>query len=234
MKLRKGPPQKNPGAAARYGCASAYGSYMCGWVQTNLLRKGLFAMPPFDPSKCIATDFRPAEGRQQALIDAQREHQERELQKFFDKLVEVQSRLFDRSATYNNITITLGYAGFLGIWSVHHDSLHPRDSQIIIGSIGASLLLFLLWTVASSFFTSTQNIQVSKIIMRPDRTPAQKMAELSLYEKKMARRQLVYFTSWYWMFLLPLLTGFAAGIALLLLIWADIVGLGFSLSGLFE
>ncbi|MDN5788244.1 hypothetical protein [Pseudorhodobacter sp.] len=157
--------------------------------------------------------------------------EEKALNELFDRQIEIQSALFDKSATYNNIVITFGYAGFFAIWAYARDELTRWDMQLVAALLGFSLLLFVIWTVVTSFFISIANIGMSKILMK-EITASAKLAEIKLFETRNERRQLRYFISWYWIFLVCVLTGFSSGILLMVLLILDLLGLKPSICGM--
>ena len=75
------------------------------------------------------------------------ERREKEIQSI---LIDFQSTLFDKSQNYNNIVVTLGYAGFFAIWNYVNDLLVEFDKALIALCLGVSLLVFILWTLLQS------------------------------------------------------------------------------------
>ena len=149
-----------------------------------------------------------------------------------DRQIQVQSTLFDKSATYNNIVVTLGYAGFFGIWNFSRNLINPSESKFLLTLLGFSLFLFVIWTVVTSFFVSLSNMKVGNALMA-DLLPIEKFQLLNKVEAEIKRSQLIYFLSWYWVFLLTLATGFLAGLLLLLLMVLDLIGIDASLFKMF-
>lgn len=78
-----------------------------------------------------------------------------------------QAALYDKAATYNNITITLGYAGFFTIWSRVADQLGPTENAFVGLTLGVSLLLFIGWTLAGSVLL-TMNFRRYAIIVNQE------------------------------------------------------------------
>ena len=70
------------------------------------------------------------------------------------RLVAMQSQMFDKAANYNNIVITFGYAGFFAIWNFVSDRMHSWDTTAIALLLGSSLLVFIFWTLTVSFHNS--------------------------------------------------------------------------------
>ena len=165
---------------------------------------------------------------QSILPDNLQNAEEDALNRIFEKQIEVQSILFDRAATYNNVVVTMGYAGFFGILAYAKDSLDPRDIKLIVVLLGLSLFLFVIWTVVTSFVNAMTIMPLSKILML-EVTPTQKLLLITTQQKMAKRANLVYYNTWYFVFFISLISGFGAGLLLLGLIISDVLGFDFSL-----
>ncbi|MCW9043271.1 MAG: hypothetical protein OQK05_07995 [Pseudopelagicola sp.] len=61
-----------------------------------------------------------------------------------------QAALFDKAATYNNVVVTLGYAGFFSVWSLVSQELSRTENAFVGLTLGFSLLVFIAWTLTNS------------------------------------------------------------------------------------
>ena len=69
-----------------------------------------------------------------------------------ERLDNTTANLFQQGQAYNNAVITIGYAGFFGIWAFTKEYL-PENAVIQIAiAMGASILLFVLYTVANTLY----------------------------------------------------------------------------------
>ena len=140
--------------------------------------------------------------------------------------------MFDKAAAYNNLIVSLGYAGFLAIWIWARDSLHSTDSRIVAFLLGFSLLLFVAFNLLTSFVVSSRNIVLAKILSRTAE-PCEILEDIARFRVVDGHRTLKYYAAWYWVFLLSATTGFLAGLLLLVLVGLQIFGFSFGLHSVF-
>jgi hypothetical protein len=167
------------------------------------------------------------------ITKAAREQQEVDAEKLNEKIIEFQSQLFDKAATYNNIVVTLGFAGFLALWSGVREFLHPIDAVLVAILLGFSLFLFVLWNVVSSFVNSQRYREYGKIISR-DISESQKLKAIVDAERKLKRAEMRYMSAYYVIFFLSAVTGFVAGSLLLMLTGLRLVNHQWSLYAAFR
>jgi len=158
--------------------------------------------------------------------------QERLSKEFIDRAVQVQSQLFDKAATYNNIVVTLGYAGFFAIWNFIKRDIHVWDNLLVAGLLGMSLLIFIAWTVFSNMRLSVRNIGIAKILGSDSLSDTSKLNELRHIDAKWNKSDLRYYGAWYWVFLISVVSGFSAGILLLVLALLQMIEIDFSIHDL--
>ena len=89
------------------------------------------------------------------------ERREKEIQSI---LIDFQSTLFDKSQNYNNIVVTLGYAGFFAIWNYVNDLLVEFDKALIALCLGVSLLVFILWTLLQSQIIASYHRRAAAVL----------------------------------------------------------------------
>ncbi len=81
-------------------------------------------------------------------------------------LTDFQTQAFDKSQSYNNIIVTLGYAGFFAIWNFTNDNLVEFDRALIALLLGFSLLVFITWTLRQSTLLVSTNKARAEILTR--------------------------------------------------------------------
>ncbi|MBW4707124.1 hypothetical protein KX928_04925 [Roseobacter sp. YSTF-M11] len=157
-----------------------------------------------------------------------------ELEKQHDQLIDIQSKLFDKVATYNNVVVTLGYAGFFAIWNYVSTDLGVADTRLVAIMLGCSLFLFVGWVVVGSFQASQLNIGIAKVLNDPSLTPFERQEKLEAVQLNKSKSQLRYFAVWYWVFYCSAGLGFFAGGYLLLLLLLRIVGIEFGIQSFLD
>jgi hypothetical protein len=162
-----------------------------------------------------------------------REVHEETNKKILEFQVTAQSQLFDKAATYNNIVVSLGYAGFISIWTWAQETLHPWDAMFSALLIGVSLFFFVLWNVVTTFIVSINNMKLSKILSKAHSSPTLKLLELDEQSREIEKRVLKYYATWYVIFLITAITGFVSGAILIILIGLKILGSNFGVHSLF-
>lgn len=158
---------------------------------------------------------------------------ENNLGRLVDFQTEVQSQLFDKTATYNNIVVSIGYAGFISLWIWAREITHPWDAAFTALLLGTSLFFFVLWNVVTTFIISTQNIKLAKVITKHHPTAALKLVELETCEKDLQKVSLKYYATWYFVFVITAITGFLSGGILIVLIAIKLLGLDFGIHTVF-
>jgi hypothetical protein len=139
-------------------------------------------------------------------------------------VISIQSALFDKSASYNNIVSTLGYAGFFAIWSIVNKGLSFEQNAFVGMFLGLSLLIFIIWTLINSFLL-TVGIRKRALFLsqeresRQDEIEAYRMAEASI------DRMFLNIQKW-WVYIFSLSTalGLIAGIFLLAVLLQQMIG----------
>ena len=147
-----------------------------------------------------------------------------EAEQLVDLLVRVQSQLFDKAATYNNIVVSLGYAGFIAMWTWARGFLHSTDATIVALLLGTSLFLFVLFNVVTMFMISRQNIGLAKVLST-GKPPLFMLAEAQTFEAALRKSTLAYYGAWYIFFLVSSMIGFLSGAMLLVLIGFNLAGI---------
>jgi hypothetical protein len=117
------------------------------------------------------------------------EGQQAQAEQFKNTVVEIQSRLFDKSSAFNNLIMLGGYAGAFTIWSYVKTSLSPRAMIVVALLLGLSLSVFIFFAV---YKMAQSIIHYNKIrfLLGEGRTIAQFFEKLNELERQQARRTL--------------------------------------------
>jgi len=81
---------------------------------------------------------------------AQREDQQRRI----DVTVAILAALYDKAATYTNLVIAAGFAGFFAVWVNVRDELSKTELLLSGLCISFALAIFVFWEVAVMLYTS--------------------------------------------------------------------------------
>lgn len=145
------------------------------------------------------------------------------------RLISFQAQLFDKAATYNNIVITFGYAGFFAIWNFVSDRLHSWDTVFIALLLGSSLLIFISWTLTVSFQNAFAMRKLAKVYTMDFENTEDKVTAIVEEESKISLAQMKLQKVWLVVFLFTVATGFSAGLALIALMLCRVLGIDFDL-----
>lgn len=158
---------------------------------------------------------------------------ENDLRQLGEIQLEVQSKLFDKAATYNNIVVSLGYAGFFGIWIWSRELIHPWDAKLTALLLGLSLFMFVLWNVVTNYVISVKNIKLSQLMTSTQPSVEILIQKLVHLQRQIHKEQLAYYAAWYIIFLATSILGFLSGALLIILIGLDVLGLKVGVHSLF-
>lgn len=137
-------------------------------------------------------------------VKAQKAHQ--------DFIVDVYSRLFDKSAAYVNVICLAGYAGCFALWTVlqSHISIH-RNSWIAL-FLGSSLITFVLYELYKMVTTAIV-LKKTYALAFSNELPEDYQRRVDAVSKAEAFVKLSYFPAWCVAFSFAAVTGLvAAGI----------------------
>ena len=191
-------------------------------------------------AKSLATELSELRFRNR-IIEAQRwldtheaqvSYQEKVHDEIDKRMIANNAALFDKAQGYMNFVVSFGYAGFFAIWSLIREQMHPWDMKFVAVLLGASLLTFVTWTVINS----TLSIQgISRVAKTFGKTMDSREDMLDAVLEAEAKNQVVGLrlqVFWLPVFAFTVFTGFLAGVTLLVLLLADILGWGFSVNDL--
>lgn len=79
--------------------------------------------------------------------DSQNEGQQKLAAEFRNSIVDIQSKLFDKSAAYSNLIMVGGYAGAFTIWSYTKGELSHKGNVATALLLGLSLSVFIFFEI---------------------------------------------------------------------------------------
>ena len=159
---------------------------------------------------------------------------EKNTEELFERLLQFQMKLFDKSATYNNIVVTLGYAGIFAIWGFANESLTIFDRNLVAVLLGISLAVFIIWTISVSWKLSLNSRQTLKVYKDADGDGEELTEKLKIVEGDQ-HQSMIKFLMWYpFAFISSTALGFFAGFYLIFLLGTQLLGLNCSLSEIFK
>jgi hypothetical protein len=186
--------------------------------------------PPADPKKSIPMGSSQG-GCNGLLASAINRSGESQLNLYFDKILHVQSQLIEKGSNYNNVVVTIIYAGsFLLIGSLS-DTISQKDLQVVGLLLMLSLIGFACWTVGLSYQSSAWNRRLAALLADPTKSVQRKLAEMEVLERKQAASLVRHFSIWLWVFQFCLISGFGGAFLLLIIFGAKVIGIAISPMG---
>lgn len=128
-----------------------------------------------------------------------------------EALIQLQEKQMTSQASYTNLIMVAGYAGYFAFWS----TLVAKIPQWIFALCGllmtVSLTLFIAWEIIKAFWTGRYFHQVQAILGKPRglKTPAELQAVATKFAAK-GRRW------WIWFFATSVITGLSAATVLII------------------
>lgn len=157
------------------------------------------------------------------------EHIEHQLQDTIEqRLIAMHGTLFDKSAAYNNIIISFGYAGFFAIWGFINDQLHPWDAALVAVLLGLSLILFVYWTLKISLHNAFSARLMGNALVGDYQTKEEKVEAILAAENRSVEKAIIIQGQWFPVFLVTVILGFGAGVLLLILVLFQVLNIEFS------
>lgn len=145
-----------------------------------------------------------------------------------ERLVSFRSQLFDKAASYNNIVVTLGYAGFFAIWNFTNEEIHRWDSVVIACLLGFSLLVFVFWILRIALANAVSAKRIGQVFTVEYEDRQARVDALVDAENKNGAAALRIQRWWLFIFVLSVGPAFLAGLMLLSVLFASSVGFEFS------
>ena len=150
------------------------------------------------------------------------------------RLIALQSQMFDKAASYNNIVISFGYAGFFAIWNFVSDQLHSWDTALIALLLGASLLVFIAWTLIVSFHNSVSMRKIASAFTVEYENTEEKLQAVLTKEQEVAVSAFRLQKMWLFVFSFTVATGFLAGFLLIAIMMCRVLNIDFDLVNIFD
>lgn len=144
---------------------------------------------------------------QQAFADAARQQAEwreeaKEAQarakkrQMVDEMIAIQSRLFDKSATYTTLVMGAGYAGALTAWSSSAAAFNPRVNGMIGIALGVSLAAFIFFEVFRMVVTALAHARSARMI-HSSSPPEEYFKEIIAFEERERKPKRWFTYAWY-------------------------------------
>ncbi len=132
--------------------------------------------------------------------------------------------LFDKTSAYNNIVLTLGYAGFFAIWNNTRDSLSFTQNAWIGAFLGISLVVFIVWTLINSVIMVAAIGEKSSALNREFETRQDQVDALIDANVNLQKGTLKIQKHWPLVFGFTVFFGLGAGLYLLSILISQMVG----------
>ena len=145
--------------------------------------------------------------------------------KALESAVSLQASLYDKAASYNNVVITLGYAGFFSVWNLVSEELSRNENALVALLLGSSLLVFVCWTLLNSLFVTLNFKRYASILNQDFQTFDEELEAHRLVEDKTKRSVLRLQRFWPAVFLISALTGLLAGLLVMTELFLQISGI---------
>ena len=145
------------------------------------------------------------------------------------KIQSFQTESLQKTQAYNNVVVSLGYAGMFAIWQFVAEDMPPRDNALVAVLFGLSLLGFVLWILITSIGGQLRAVAAVKELMDPHTSNHTKLALMKRHEDNVRSKHARVLITWQLLFGFAVLTGLAAGAAILSLSFAILVDVEFSI-----
>lgn len=129
--------------------------------------------------------------------------------------IKVQAAMYDKAASYNNIVATLGYAAFFTIWTIVSPELSLATNGVIGLLLGASVLIFIGWTLFLSVLVTKSFSRYGVIAYSKFETFAEELEAHKKAEEQASLEVLKIQRWWPLQFSIATFSGFSAGVYLL-------------------
>ncbi|GLH20055.1 hypothetical protein BR1R3_27970 [Pseudomonas atacamensis] len=135
-----------------------------------------------------------------------------------DALIQLQEKQMNHQASYTNLIMVAGYAGYFAFWS----TLVTKLPQWIFALCGLlmtlSLTLFIAWEIIKAFWTGRYLHQVQKILGKP--RGRQTLSELQTLGSAFSAKGRRW---WMWFFATSVITGISAASVLVIYFGVELV-----------
>lgn len=135
-----------------------------------------------------------------------------------EALIQLQEKQMSHQASYTNLIMVAGYAGYFAFWS----TLVTKMPQWVFALCGLlmtlSLTLFIAWEIIKAFWTGRYFHQVQKILDKS--RGLQTLSELKTVGKKFSAKGRRW---WIWFFATSVITGLSAAMVLIIYFAVELV-----------
>lgn len=121
--------------------------------------------------------------------------QEEAAEKAKERIIEIQSKLFDRAAAYSKLIVLGGYAGAFTVWANTKSQLTLRANVFIATFLGLSLAVFIFFEVYKMFSNAMYFRRTSEMLAKAT-SPMDFLSKWKAAEDNNARDRLIHYKAW--------------------------------------
>ena len=140
-----------------------------------------------------------------------------------DGIVKVNAQTFDSAKSYNNVVLTLGYAGFFALLGFVREQIRSVDTLFLVFIMSVSVFIFVTWTVLNSIRMSHEMQSYSKILSAESVSAAEILKRYDEQKLKDQKTLLAYNKRWYLVFISSFLSAFIGGVVLLIVVIGNMI-----------
>lgn len=134
-----------------------------------------------------------------------------ELDKQMEKAIELNARVYEKSASYSNVMMLAGYAGIFAIWTFVKTDLSPRATEVVALLLGMSLIIYVTFELYAMFMRAQPLSEVAK---QTSAKPTDFFAAMQNIEMRQNRRALHAAIVWRVTFWPAVVLGYASALLL--------------------
>lgn len=112
-----------------------------------------------------------------------------------DRIVEMQSRIFDKAAAYTNLILIAGYASAFAIWNLTKALLSPKTTIAVALFLGLSLVCFIFFEVYKMVMNANYYSKFS-VIMKDVNSPHDFLQKYKIFETNIHRNSVGFKKVW--------------------------------------
>ncbi|MBS7537396.1 hypothetical protein [Ancylobacter lacus] len=157
--------------------------------------------------KTLASHFNEAIGRS---LNEKEEKQKRDT---VELLLEMQSKAYDKAATYTTIVMAGGYAGAFTAWSNTSEHLNAKTNAYIGISLVFSLAIFIFFEIYKMIINGITLHRNMRLLSNNNLTPSEFLQKLQLNQKIDSKISIMFLWTWFVILFLSIISAlFAVGI----------------------
>lgn len=156
--------------------------------------------------------------------------EERRAEELIERQLQISTKIFDQATSYNNFIVTIGYAGFFAIWNFLQEVVQLNDSALIGILLGVSILAFTSWVLINVIANMNHMTRVSTAFSQEHSSNEEKLEAIHKVDLRNQISAMRLMKAWHYFFVTALVSGFSAGIILLILLFSFVIGENFSIA----